>query len=305
MLEIKTIKKLADLLSIPPAELSQLAVDIHLEYAQFVQSKRCGQSRVISAPTERLKLVQRRIYRRLLADLPLPSQIHGGAKGRSILTATSPHAGKRRILSVDIEDFFPSITDLMVFQIIRHELACLPEVAGLLTRLCTFNRQLPQGAPTSMALSNLALLPADRKILPALGRLDPGIVYTRYADDLIISADDLDYGAVLEILVEALRPDGLKIHRGSQKRRLMSRGARQQALGLQICNRVKVDRRWLRKLRADIHTFRISEDPSAHQRAVIEGKLLFLGQVDPNRVSKMRCPFDAVLASQEAELRVS
>lgn len=63
-------------------------------------------------------------------------------------------------------------------------LAWTHDAAVLIARLCTYRGRLPQGAPTSPALANLAFAEYDVRIQQSLG---PDFVYTRYVDDLTIS----------------------------------------------------------------------------------------------------------------------
>jgi hypothetical protein len=162
------------------------------------------------------KLVLKRIQRKILADIldavPAHPAAHGFSAGRSIVTNAAPHCGKATVLRFDLTDFFPSITSARVFRIFRT-IGYPDDVARILTGLCTtslpadvwevrpnarigadfiirqrlITRHLPQGAPTSPALANLAAHRLDRR-LSALARA-AGAAYTRYADDLTFSGD--------------------------------------------------------------------------------------------------------------------
>jgi hypothetical protein len=61
-----------------------------------------------------------------------------------------------------------------------------PEVAHLITRLCTWKNNLPQGAPTSTHLANLVFLETDLKLIEFCKC--NGLTYTRYIDDLTFSS---------------------------------------------------------------------------------------------------------------------
>ena len=63
-----------------------------------------------------LKLVHRRIKQLLDETIDLPDCVFGFKKGCSAKTAASKHVGKKYIFSVDIKDYFPSITSDMVQQ---------------------------------------------------------------------------------------------------------------------------------------------------------------------------------------------
>src|SRR5438034_755250 len=61
----------------------------------------------------------------------------------------------------------------------------LAVAAALLTKLCTHDGSLPQGAPTSPRLSNLVNHRLDARLF-ALAR-KRNVAYSRYADDITIS----------------------------------------------------------------------------------------------------------------------
>src|SRR5690606_41152791 len=61
-------------------------------------------------PISPLKQLQRRILRRLLAKLKTHPACQGFEPGRSILTNALPHASRRTVIRLDIQDFFTSTT---------------------------------------------------------------------------------------------------------------------------------------------------------------------------------------------------
>jgi hypothetical protein len=77
-------------------------------------------------------------------------------------------------------------------------------------RLCLFRNGLPQGAPTSPCLSNLANIRLDER-LQFLAR-QAGAIYTRYGDDLTFSwPTDLMPSGFKHGVEEALRSAGYEI----------------------------------------------------------------------------------------------
>lgn len=115
--------------------------------------------------------------------------IHGFVPGRSPVTMALSHAEAAAVLSVDIEDFFDSVTEGKVRDTILW-LSQVPFREPLLDALNHVFRDgiAAQGLPTSPVVSNIAFLRADAALL-RLAR-DCRLVYTRYADDLVISTRD-------------------------------------------------------------------------------------------------------------------
>jgi hypothetical protein len=120
-------------------------------------------------------------------------------------------------------------------------------------------RCLPQGAPTSPALTNTLCLRLDRRISGLANRL--GWRYTRYADDLTFSLPG-DHkgkphlGALLGLVRRIVEAEGFRLH--PDKTRVHRRGGRQQVTGLVINGGAapRVPRKVRRLLRAATHNLR-------------------------------------------------
>jgi hypothetical protein len=175
--------------------------------------------RVITAPKEPLKRVQRALIV-LLEPLPVASSVHGFRRGRSIVTGAKAHVNARALISIDLSDFFHSVPRSRVERALARSLEprlveetkelSPPEgraLVALIARLCTWpvaaNKEavLPQGSPSSPHLANLAARPLDTEIAALLRAIPGEYTYTRYADDLTISAPhEIDRSLLGEVL---------------------------------------------------------------------------------------------------------
>ena len=180
-------------------------------YHYCVLAKQFGRIRLLEAPKQRLKQLQRNILTEILEKVPAHSAAHGFVKKRSIKTFVAPHVGRRVVLRMDLQDFFPSFAAARIHAFFRT-LGYPESVATLLGGICTnaaprdiwkgigvevsladlhaartlySKPHLPQGAPTSPALANLCSYRIDCR-LSGLARA-VGAEYTRYADDLAFS----------------------------------------------------------------------------------------------------------------------
>ena len=146
------------------------------EYTRFTIPKRRGGVRTIDAPNDKLKTLQRRILRRLLGSLPMHPAATGFVRGRSIVDNARPHVGRGVVINLDLADFFPAITVERVVTAFRG-LGWDAQAAAILSRICTFEGHLPQGAPTSPAISNLVCRKLDERLARLVKRC--GGQYTR------------------------------------------------------------------------------------------------------------------------------
>ncbi len=106
----------------------------HYDYR--VLTKRSGGVRLIEAPKRRLKELQRQILTEILDKIPPHPAAHGFLRGRSIKTFVAPHVGRRVVLKMDLQDFFPAIAGARIQALFRT--VGYPElVADLLGGICT------------------------------------------------------------------------------------------------------------------------------------------------------------------------
>ena len=217
-------------------------------YRQFFIPKRRGGTRQILAPSDPLKAIQRRILRRLLCGLPCHAAARGFELGQSIVTNAGEHVGQAVIVRMDVKNFFASTRSDRITRYLQA-IGWTEEASLLLTRLCTHDGGLPQGAPTSPRLSNLVNFRLDTRLTKLAERL--GARYTRYADDLTFSFATDDCRAIhatIRMTKRVLGEEGYQIHQ-HKKLVIRRRNSRQLVTGLVVnehANLPRTTRRWLR-----------------------------------------------------------
>src|SRR6185436_14613677 len=150
---------------------------------------------------------------------------------------------------LDLEEFFPSISIARVVQVYKIA-GYSARGAWILARLCTLEGALPQGAPTSPKLANLACYRLDRRL--AEFAECKGFVYTRYADDLTFSGSAMsELAKVRPFIAHIVRDSGFRLNH--KKTRLMGPRGAKVVTGLVIApGQVCIGRRRLHDLRAII-----------------------------------------------------
>ncbi|MDO9164475.1 MAG: reverse transcriptase domain-containing protein [Rhodoferax sp.] len=153
-------------------------------YRDFTIPKRAGGKREIRAPYVSLLECQRWINDNILSAMVPHACATGYVIGRSIRDHASPHVNADFVLTIDLENFFPSIKFSRVLSIFRG-LGYSAQVSSSLAKLCCLDNALPQGAPTSPSLSNIVCRRLDEKLEDMSSEV--GLRYTRYADDMCFS----------------------------------------------------------------------------------------------------------------------
>ena len=227
-------------------------------YREFAIPKRAGGTRKIQAPEPTLRLLQQRIHRRVLGRLKSHPCATGFEKGHSIVTNALHHAGRVVVVRMDLRDFFTTTRADRVKRYFR-KIGWNREAAGLLTRLCTHDGSLPQGAPTSPRLSNLVNYRLDARLAAFADRF--GAAYSRYADDLTFSFDADQPRAVhrvIRVVRSMVGEEGYAAH-GGRKLQVRRRHQRQIVTGLVVnagINLPRETRRWLRAVEHRLATGR-------------------------------------------------
>lgn len=250
ILPILSPNKFAHCIGIERKKIEELANNTASSYKPF--PKKTGEKeRIIDNPTGLLKEVQRRINDRILSSIIFPDFVIGGVKGRRPYEHPLRHVKKPIVITLDVKDCFPSITNRQIFDVWHKQLSCSPEVARLATKLTTRNGHLPLGAPTSNCLSNLALQPCLKnvvKIAEDFGFSAKSV--GQYIDDLAFSGVILPENFINTVVKEFSR-HGFRIKRS--KIRVM-RANEPQVVTKKIVNRkVGISKLRRDKVRAALH----------------------------------------------------
>lgn len=240
---IYSLEHLSSLAGIKERYLRSVAFMQEHYYRDFTILKKSGGTRQISEPLPNLKTVQRWILDNLLHKIAPSPFAKGFVPGKSIKENARFHRKQEMVLCLDVKDFFPSISPPTIR---RFFMSCgySNKLSYYLTRLCTLNGGLPQGAPTSPALSNLIFAPIDKKIAEYC--LDRKIRYSRYADDLTFSGN-FPTGNLINHVKHCLSE--LKLTLNSSKTRLMRPHERQEVTGVVVNEKLQATRKLRRSLR--------------------------------------------------------
>lgn len=230
-------------------------------YKSFKIPKKSGGFRTISSPVENLKKIQRAISSMLLTIFEPSEHAMGFCRGRGVDTNANIHIGQTCIFNTDLENFFPSITKLMLRRALHRELGnkikC-NEAINYICSLCTASNEngievLPQGSPVSPVLSNIVLKSLDNEL--AHYAQIWGCKYTRYADDITFSHRDSvrKFSQFKQNQIRAIiEKYGLKIN--EKKTKVLVKGERLEVTGVTVSERkANVTRKYIKQLRTLMH----------------------------------------------------
>jgi len=279
-----------------------------------------GPPRLLASPKPKLKAIQHSILRGILDRVPMHEAAHGFRSGRSIRTFAEPHVGQACVLRADLADFFPSIRFGRVaafFETAGYPAPVAAALAGLCchsaprvlvrearlpARLASVMQRphLPQGAPTSPALSNAIAFRLDRRLAGLATAA--GARYTRYADDLAFSGGDEVRRCArrfLDRVAEIVLDEGFALN--YRKTRVMPSCLRQRIAGVVVNERTNTVRPLYDELKAILHRWETrgwnacaGDDPVFAER--LRGRIAALSMLNPEKGAKLRVRFDRLEA---------
>lgn len=339
---IFTLNHLSSLTTIPYPVLRNIVERRYpkANYKSFRLSKRTKhmpveRTRLISIPEKNLKLTQRWIHDNVLSLVPRHSANFSFHPDGGIIPAATPHCECNWMVKVDITKYFESIHEPKVYKSFR-DMGYEPLVSFELTRICTRVRDganlikrnrlnptkgnnlpyttsevgyLPQGAPSSALLSNICTLDLDDELFEfALGN---DLVYTRYADDIVMSSkscfDRKVAEEVLSSINSILRNNGFWPN--NSKSRIVPKGARKIVLGLLVDSKSpRLSVEYKRELKSHMH-FITHRDVGLARHVkykgfnstvgfinYLEGKLSFASSIEPDWALPLKLKFKDVSA---------
>ena len=240
-------------------------------YRRYKIPKKKGGTREIHAPAKELMKLQKRLNYFLQAYYLImkPACSHGfvinnaeETERSNIVRNALPHTHKKQVLNIDLKEFFPSIKAHRVKTLFQSQLFQFDEnIATALALLTTYNGKLPAGAPSSPIISNFICYEMDNEIENFCTRNQ--LTYTRYADDLTFSSDFVIGNDLLLDIISIINRHDFTIN--EKKLRLTNKNSLQTVTGLVVNEKVNVNRKLIRNIRAMIHDLKTNGINSAAQ----------------------------------------
>lgn len=257
LLMVDTPNRLSHLLEKQAFDLQSLINQPN--YISFKIPKRKGGTRTISAPNGQLKFVQKKLnyYLQAYYLCVKPKESHGFVihpkslhLSSNIVENARMHLHKNYVLNIDLKDYFPGITSFRIKELFMSPLFEYSEhIATALALLTTYEGKLPIGAPTSPVISNFICKQLDADLIDYAFKNN--LTYSRYADDLTFSSNfKIDQECILGIrkFIEQNR-----FNVNEKKFRLQTSNRKQSVTGITVNEKLNVDRKLLKKIRAMLH----------------------------------------------------
>lgn len=276
--------------------------EIHAHYTSFNIPKKTGGLRHIDAPDDELKLYLTKLkyYFEDTLKILTHDAAHAYVKQRSTVTCVQQHQKNESkwFLKLDLKDFFPSHN-------LEYVMYCLEQIYPIGNIIDTFpsykanlrkaleyaflDDVLPQGTPLSPTLTNICMTPLDYKIQHTMWDKKSHFVYTRYADDMIISSPyKFDYRDIESAIESILTAFGAPFRIKTEKTRFGSSAGRNWNLGIMLNkdNRMTIGHKQNQRFRATLHNlildYKNGIEWPAHDKMVFQGDISYYKAIDPD-----------------------
>lgn len=225
-----------------------LSNNLEKHYHNVLIPKSDGSKRKLSVPDLILKKVQRSIADNILTQYPISRYAKAYKPGASIQRNARPHVGKKKLLKLDIEGFFDHISYSQVKNIVFFEEKFSEPIRILLTMLCYYQESLPQGAPTSPAITNIIMYDFDETVGAFCN--SKKIAYTRYCDDMTFSGD-FDEREVITFVKSELYRLGLFLK--NRKTAVIPAAKRQTVTGIVVNEKPNLTKEYKKSIRQEMY----------------------------------------------------
>ena len=145
-----------------------------------------------------------------------------------------------------------------------------------MAELCTLENKLPQGAVTSPTLSNIIAYDMDMKLASVAEKSN--LTYTRYADDLTFSGENISFELTLSEIDRIIREEKFVLQR--KKTRFLTEKKRKIVTGISVSSgeKLMIPKAKKREVRKNVH-YILTKGLAEHQR--------FISSTDPSYMKRL------------------
>lgn len=282
-------------------------VNINLEYTTNFFSRKTY------SPSKKLKEFQQFLNAFIFNYMKVNNNVvFSYRKGTSTKDAVIPHRNNKYIFTTDIKDFFNHIELDFLKKIIKQNKdnvaiieSDIIKYMNNILEIVTYEGILPIGAPTSPIISNAYLFGFDNNLEKYCQ--NKGISYTRYSDDFIFSASNLDiFKEIPQIINEEFKSIGYEsFNLNIEKTKIQKRGNKVQVLGLHIApnGNITIDNKIKNDIEVLLHFYKkdkikfkdFFEKKFNSNMERLSGLINHIQSVDKQYISKLKKKYGAFL----------
>ena len=246
-----------------------------------------GETRVLHVPDSFLKSIQKSIARNILAYESISPYASAYRLCGSTKNNAKPHVGNEMVMKCDIRKFFDHITFPMLRKKVFTEEQFSKSNSILLSALCVYSDSVPQGAPTSPAISNIIMRDFDYRVGAWCD--ERNISYTRYCDDMTFSGM-FDAKEVKQFIKKELKKEGFFLN--DKKTVILHSGQKMEVTGIVVNEKLSIPKSYKKSLRQELYYCKkyglkshlkvsgIKEDPEKYRKELL-GRVNYILSVEP------------------------
>lgn len=247
---------------------------------------------------EKAKELHNHLLNNCINNISLSDNSYAYQKGKSIVKCVEQHVNSICFIKLDIRKYFNSINlELLIATIIEKlEIDNLfKEHIKTIIKSTTYKNMLPLGFTVSPMLTEIYMKSFDEKVVEYVNI--KGYVYTRYADDIMISSDELiddnEKDIIISDIEELLFEKKLKLNKPKSRFVcLYNKGSHVKYLGINIIkeenkNSLSVGKRYRNSVAKEyLEYLELPSDTEEekitkfYKSRTIEGKIAFIKQVE-------------------------
>ncbi|WP_412050261.1 retron St85 family RNA-directed DNA polymerase [Hoeflea sp. Naph1] len=313
MVDVNILRAIALETGQSEASILEIVQDAPRRYKVFPIPKKGHGFRIIAQPARELKPIQRCIASLILSKFPVHAAAMAYRPGVSIADNARIHAGANPILKLDFEKYFNNISAAAWQRFLANQeyVTLSQSDIEFITKALFWGdgRKTPYclsiGAPTSPLVSNIIMFDFDTCMHKF--SVEHGIKYTRYADDITISSNELGklraFERHLRSYIKRNKTPALFLN--EEKRAIYSPSERRLVTGLILTpeGQISLGRDRKREISALVHKYSIGT-LDIERLGYLHGMLAFALSSEPIFVERMRKKYGDEVISAVFRYRV-
>lgn len=247
-----------------------------------------------------LEMLHRSVVANILKRYEFAANSYAFQCGKDIKDCLEQHLGSSRFLKTDIHKYFESITYGSLRKKIKNGKMLPASNQTIILKACFYEGRLPIGFVSSPILSDIYLHDFDLQMMEQQN----GLIYTRYADDIIFSVrneDQIDLDKFKISFEESMKKEGLELNsKKTYARTLKLTGDAIHLLGINLVrkdnqeNRMTISDKYIRDTSKEIAALLSDSDDTINQRAMeVKGKISFIRYFSESSFKKLERMFQA------------